>query len=445
MKIIIAGAGEVGTHLAKLLAQEKQDIVLMDPDEERLKFASSYLEILSMVGNPTSLRDLEEAGVKNADLFVSVTPEETTNLTSCMLAANLGARKTFARINNYEYLLPKNKEFFEKLGINTMIYPEMLAAKEIVSAIKRPWSRQYWELFGGLLMLIGVKVRENAPIVDTRLMDLVNDKKFYHIVAIKRNNDTIIPNGTDRIEAGDILFFTTTREHVEEVQRQAGKRNPEMKKVVIMGGSRIAIRTAQYLPNNLRIKIIETDKDKSHQIAEAVPSNVLVINGDARDTELLLQEGIKDTDAFIALTENSSTNILACLAAKRFGVYKTIAKVENLDYIALAEKMDIGTIINKKLIAASYIYQFLLDADVTNVKCLTFADAEVAELVARPDSRITKKPVKDLKLPKDMTLGGLLRNGEPIMVKGDTVIEPYDHVMVFCLDSAMRKLEDYFN
>lgn len=445
MKVIIAGAGEVGTHLAKLMAQEKQDIVLMDPSEERLKFANSYMEILSVVGNPTSLRDLEEAGIKHADLFVSVTPEETTNLTACMLAANLGAKKTFARINNYEYLLPKNKEFFEKLGINTMIYPEMLAAKEIVSAIKRPWSRQYWELFGGALILIGVKVRENAPIVDTRLMDLVNDKKLYHIVAIKRNNDTIIPNGTDLIEAGDILFFTTTREHVEDVQRYAGKRNPEMKKVVIMGGSRIGIRASQYLPGNIRIKIIETDKDKSFQIAEKVPGNVLVINGDARDTDLLIQEGIKDTDAFIAVTENSSTNILACMAAKRFGVYKTIANVENLDYVPLAEKMDIGTIINKKLIAASYIYQFLLDADVTNVKCLTFADAEVAELVARPDSKITKKPVKDLKLPKDMTLGGLLRNGEPIMVKGDTVIQPYDHVMVFCLDSAMRKLEDYFN
>ncbi|MCC8171882.1 MAG: Trk system potassium transporter TrkA [Parabacteroides sp.] len=445
MKIIIAGAGEVGTHLAKLMAQEKQGIVLMDPSEERLKFANSYMEILSTVGNPTSLRDLEEAGIKHADLFVSVMPEETTNLTACMLAANLGAKKTFARINNYEYLLPKNKEFFEKLGINTMIYPEMLAAKEIVSAIKRPWSRQYWELFGGALILIGVKVRENAPIVDTRLMDLVNDKKLYHIVAIKRNNDTIIPNGTDLIEAGDILFFTTTREHVEDVQRYAGKRNPEMKKVVIMGGSRIGIRASQYLPSNIRIKIIETDKDKSFQIAEKVPGNVLVINGDAHDTDLLIQEGIKDTDAFIAVTENSSTNILACMAAKRFGVYKTIANVENLDYVPLAEKMDIGTIINKKLIAASYIYQFLLDADVTNVKCLTFADAEVAELVARPDSKITKKPVKDLKLPKDMTLGGLLRNGEPIMVKGDTVIQPYDHVMVFCLDSAMRKLEDYFN
>lgn len=445
MKIIIAGAGEVGTHLAKLLAQENQDIVLMDPNADRLKFTSSSMEILPMVGNPTSLHDLEEAGVKKADLFISVTPEETTNLTACMLATNLGAQKTLARINNYEYLLPKNKEFFEKLGINSMIYPEMLAAREIVSAVERPWTRQYWELFGGALILIGVKVRDNAPIVNTRLADLMNEQKLYHIVAIKRGNDTIIPRGTDHIESGDILFFTTTKEHVESVQLNAGKKNPEMKKVVIMGGSRIAIRASQYLPNNIRIKIIELDKEKSHRIAEVVPGNVLVINGDGRDTDLLIQEGIKDTDAFIALTENSSTNILACLAAKRFGVFKTIAKVENLDYISLAEKMDIGTVINKKLIAASHIYQFLLDADVSNVKCLTFADAEVAELVARPNSKITKKKVKELKLPKDMTLGGLIRNGEPLMVDGDTLIQAYDHVMVFCLDSAIRKLEDYFN
>lgn len=445
MRIIIAGAGEVGTHLAKLLAQEKQDIVLMDPNEDRLKFTNSSMEILSVVGDPTSLQDLEDVGVKKADLFISVTPEETTNITSCILASNLGVHRTFARINNYEYLKPNNKEFFGRLGINAMIYPEMLAAKEIVAAVKRPWTRQYWELFDGALILIGVKIRSNSPIVGIRLCDLLNDQKLYHIVAIKRDGETIIPRGTDEIISGDILFFTTTQEHIEDVRNHAGKLNPEVKKIVIMGGSRIAIRTAQYLPSNIRIKIIELDKEKSYRIAEKVPSNAMIINGDARDTDLLIQEGIKDTDAFIALTENSSTNILACMAAKRFGVFKTIAKVENLDYISLAEKMDIGNIINKKLIAASHIYQFLLDADVSNVKCLTFANAEVAELVARPNAKITKKPVKDLKLPKDMTLGGLIRNGVPMMIDGETLIQASDHVVVFCLDSAMRKLEDYFN
>lgn len=445
MKIIIAGAGEVGTHLAKLLSQENQDITLMDPNEEKLSFTNSGMEILPMVGNPTCLQDLVEAGIKHTDLFVSVTPEETTNIASCILAHKLGAHKTFARINNYEYLQPKNKELFENLGINFMIYPEMLAAREIVTAIRRPWTRQYWELFGGTLILIGVKVRNNARIVNKQLSELLSEDKRYHIVAIKRHNETIIPGGNDRIEAGDLLFFTTTKEHIEEVRQEAGKEDPEVKKVIIMGGSRIAIRTSQYLPSNIRIKIIEMDKDKSYRIAEKVPGNVLIINGDGRDTELLVQESIHDAQAFIALTDNSSTNILACLAAKRMGVFKTIAKIENIDYIPLAESMDIGTVINKKLIAASHIYQFLLDADVTNVKCLTFANADVAELVARPNSRITRKPVRDLHLPKDMTLGGLIRGGEPMMIDGDTQIQAYDHVVVFCLDTAMRKLENYFN
>lgn len=445
MKIIIAGAGEVGTHLAKMLSQEKQDIILMDPNEERLNFTSSSMEVLPMVGNPTSIRDLEEAGIRKTDIFVSVTPEETTNIASSILASKLGAHKTVARINNYEYLLPKNKELFEKMGINSMIYPEMLAAKEIVTAVKRPWTRQYWELFGGALILIGVKVRDNSSLLNKQLSELLTEQKVYHIVAIKRQNDTIIPRGSDHIESGDILFFTTTKEHIEDVRIQAGKIDPEVKKVIIMGGSRIAIRTSQYLPSNIRVKIIEKDKEKSHRIAEAVPGNVLIINGDGRDTDLLMQEGIQDAQAFIALTENSSTNILACLAAKRLGVFKTISKIENIDYIPLAESMDIGSVINKKLIAASNIYQFLLDADVSNVKCLAFANADVAELVARPDSKITRREVKDLKLPKDMTLGGMIRDGKPMMIKGDTQIQAYDHVVVFCLETAMHKLEDFFN
>ncbi|MDR0394949.1 MAG: Trk system potassium transporter TrkA [Tannerella sp.] len=446
MKILIAGAGEVGTHLAKMLSKEKHDIILMDPDDDKLAFTRSGMEILPVTGNPTSLSDLEEAGINRIDLFVSVTPEETTNMTSCILATKMGAKKTFARINNYEYLLPKNKEFFAGLGIDSMIYPEMLAAKEIVSAIKRPWTRQYWDLLSGALILLGVKVRENAPIVNKQLMELASNKnKFYHIVAIKRGNDTIIPFGYDRVMAGDIVFFTSQKENIEEIRRQAGKSEPEVKKILIMGGGRIAVRASQYLPGNIQIKILETSREKCIRIAEQVPDNVLIINGDGRDTELLMQEGIQSTEAFVALTENSSTNILACLAAKRFGVTKTIAQVENIDYIPMAEKLDIGSVINKKLIAASHIYQFLLRADVSTMKCLAFANADVAELIARPNSKITRKKVKDLRLPRDMTLGGLIRDGEPLLIEGETQIRAQDHVVVFCLDSAMKKLEDYFN
>lgn len=445
MKIIIAGAGEVGTHLAKLLSQENQDIVLMDPNEDRLAFTNTNIEIMPVVGNPTSIKDLKNAGIKQVDLFIAVTPEETTNITACMLATNLGADKTFARINNYEYLQTKNSDFFKSLGVDSLIYPEMLAAKEIVNAIKKPWARQWWELCNGELILIGVKVRENAPIVGKYLYEISREEKIYHIVAIKRDSGTIIPSGNDKIMPGDLLYFTTTKDRISEVQHQTGKENIQVKKVIIMGGGRIAVKTAQYLSSHLQVKILEIDKDKSYKIAEQVPANTLIINGDGRDTELLIQENIKECDAFIALTGNSETNILACLTAKRFGILKTVAQVENIDYITMAEKMDIGTVINKKLIAASHIYQFLLNADVSNVKCMTFANADVAELVAKEGSKITRKAVKDLNLPKDMTLGGLIRDNTPIIIEGDTRIQPGDHVVIFCLDSAMRKLQNYFN
>lgn len=444
MKIIIAGAGEVGTHLAKMLSQEKHDIILMDPDEERLVRPGSNSEILPVVGNPTSLHDLENVGITGADLFVCLMPHEATNILACILAANLGVAKTFARINNYEYLLPKNKERFEKLGIDAMIYPEMLAAKEIVTAVRYPWARQYWELFGGALILVGVKVRDNSQMVNKRLDQLKENDKLYHIVAIRRRNETIIPDGTAWVKAGDILFFTTTKDHVNDVRIHAGKGNPEVKKIFIMGASRIALRACQYLPNNIRIKVLETDKETSQSFAEVAPGNVLVINGDGRNTELLIQEGIKDGQAFIALTDNPSTNILACIAAKQFGVFKTIAQVENLDYIPLANNMDVGSVINKKLIAAGNIYQFLLDADVTNMKFLTFSNADVAEVVIKPDSKITKKLVRELKLPKNLTLGGLIRNGEPMMIEGDTQLQANDHVVVFCLESVISDLEKYF-
>jgi len=445
MNIVIAGAGAVGTHLAKLLSAENHDIVLMDLDKEKLSFSGSNLEMMTMTGSCTSLKDLTEVGIKEADLFIAVTPEESTNITACMLAANMGAKKTFARIDNYEYLLPKNKEFFDKLGVGSMVYPEMLAAKEIVSALRRPWVRQWIELCGGAIILVGVKVRENSELVNKHLYDLSNTEKKFHIVAIKRNNITIIPTGKDQVLSGDIVFFTATKENIEELPRIAGKTSFEVRNVMIMGGSRIAIRTSQYLPDNTNIKLLESDKEKSYKLLEKLPGNVTVFHSDGRNAEFLQQEGIEEMDAFVAVTGNSEANILACMAAKRFGVRKTVAEVENMDYMSMAESLDIGSIINKKLITVSNIYRFLLSADVSNVKSLTIANADVAEIIARPNSRITKKEVKKIIFPKNVTLGGLIRNGEPMMIDGETLIEPYDHVVVFCLDDSLREAEKLFH
>ncbi len=444
MKIVIAGAGEVGTHLAKLLSSENQDIVLMDDDINRLGALDTNFDLMTVHGSATSVIALEEAGVKKVDLFIAVTPDESRNMTACMLAANLGAKKTVARIDNYEYLVPRNRDFFHRVGVHSLIYPELLAAKEIVSSVRMSWVRQWWEFHGGALILIGVKMREGSEILDIPICDYGGEAP-YLIVAIKRRNQTIIPRGDDSVKLGDIVYFTTTKKYVPHIRKITGKENfPDVKNVIMMGGSRITVRAAQLAPDYMHIKIIEKDRARCERVADLVDDDVMVINGDGRDLELLIREGIHDTDAFIALTDHSETNILACSAVKQLGVVKTIAEVENIDYISLAESLDISAVINKKLIAAGHIYQMMLDEDVSNVKSLAFSNAEVAEFTVREGDLITKKKVKDLGLPRGTNIGGLIRSGEGMLVDGNTLIQPGDQVVVFCTEMMIKKIEKFF-
>ena len=308
------------------------------------------------------------------------------------------------------------------------------------------WIRQWWEFAGGALILIGTKMRETAEILNIPLYELGGRNIPFHIVAIKRGNETIIPRGDDSILLNDIVYFTTTKKYIPYIRKISGKENyADVRNVMIMGGSRIAVRTVQYMPEYMRTKIIENDLARCNRLTELVDDKVMIINGDGRDLDLLTEEGIQNTEAFVALTGSSETNILACLAAKRMGVSKTVAQVENVDYISMAESMDIGCVINKKFITASHIYQMMLDADVSNVKCLTFANADVAEFTVKAGARITRTQVKDAGLPKGATIGGLIRNGEGLLVTGNTTIQENDHVVVFCLNMMIKKLEKFFN
>lgn len=446
MKIIIAGAYAIGSHLAKLLSRNNQDIVLIDDDEERLESVSADCDILTMHASPTSLKALKDAGAADANLYIAVTPDENLNMNSCVMAKAIGAKKTVAKVNNYEFVEPEMQKFYEKLGIDSLIYPENLAATDIVNGLKMSWVRQRWDVHGGALVMLGIKLRETCEILDRPLKELCKPDSPYFVVAIRRDGDTIIPRGDDVLKMYDLVYFMTTKQYIPYVRKIVGKEHyVDVKNVMIMGGGNTAVRALRNIPEYMNVKVMERDAEHCEYLNEQINDrHVLVINGDGRDLALLNEEGIRSTQAFVALTGNAETNILACLTAKRMGVRKTVAAVENLDYVNMAVSLDIGTIVNKKAIAASHIYQMMLDAEVNNVRFLMTANADVAEFTAQPHSKVTRKKVYELGLPKGATIGGLVRNGEGYLVSGGTQIEAGDIVVVFCYNMRMDKLEKFF-
>ena len=443
MKIIVAGAAQVGTHLAKLLAKENMDVVLMDADPERIA-PLTYMNLMTLVGSPTSINALRDAGVPKCDLFIAVTPQESLNIHACILASSLGARKTMARIDNYEMQKPETLDFYKRIGVSRLVYPEMLGGQAVAAAIQRPWSRMSFELCDGHLLLLGVKVYEGAPLVGQSLMEVgKRQHDNFHVAAIKRGDDLWIPNATDVFEANDLVYFITLPEKTDIVRLICGKEERHIRRVVIMGGSRIGIQTCFALSHGYEMLFIEPDQHLAERIMEELPQ-ARVIQGYTGDQEAMSAVGLTKNDAFVALGEESGANILACLSAKKMGVGKTVAEVEDVEYISMATNLNIGSIVNKKLLTASSIYQILLDADKTNAKCFSLVDAEVADLVAQPGSHITEKPVMELRLPKGITLGGLVRDGRGMTVTGQTQIQAGDHVAVVCMNDKIEAVEKLF-
>lgn len=444
MKIVIAGAGEVGSHLARLLSNEEQDITLIDSNAERLASLDANYNIMTLVGTTTSFRTLREANAGNCDLFIAVTPYESNNIVSCSIAKSLGARVTVSRIDGYDFMNPTNTAHVKHMGVDRVIYPEYLAAQEIMTALRHTWTRNWFEFHDGRIILAGVKIRQGAPLIGMKLRDFGFANRNFNVVAIKRNHETLIPRGDDTMDVGDILYFTSTRDHIDELLELTGKTYRHIRRVMIVGGSNIAIRLVNLGRGEFKFKIIESNAERCRKLAAVCP-DCEIIHGDGRDTDTMAEAGIADTDAFIALTDSSETNILTCLTAKEAGVKKTVADVENIQFISQAENLNIGTVVNKKLLASSSIFQLLLDADSSTSKCLSLADAEVAELEARAGSRITRAAVKDLHLPRELTLGALMRDNQDMLITGSTIIQPGDHVLVFCLSGALHKVEKLFS
>lgn len=445
MKIIITGAKAIGSHLAKLLSRNNEDVTLIDEDGERLSQLASDLDILTLQAPPCSLSTLREVGTGKADLFIAVTSNENQNVQACLMAKLLGAKKVVAKVDNPEYTEKDAADFYQRLGLDSIIYPELLAGKDIINGLKMSWVRQRWDVHGGALVMLGIKLRKGCEILEKPLRNLCGPDDPYHVVAIKRGIDTIIPGGNDVLQLNDLAYFMTTRQYIPYIRKIVGKETyADVKNVMIMGGGKTTVRSIMMMPEYMHAKIIEIDEQRCERLNDLVGNKCLVINGDGRDLGLITEEGIRNCQAFVALTGNAEANILACLMAKRLGVRKTVAMVENLDYISMAESLDIGTIINKKAIAASHIYQMMLDANVRNVRFLTTANADVAEFIAEENSKVTRKHVKDLNLPKGMTIGGLVRGDEGMLVSGMTQIQPGDSVVVFMHGTNIKRVEELF-
>lgn len=447
MKIIIAGAGEVGFHLAKLLSYESQEITLIDTNKESLQYAETHLDIRVIKGDATSIEVLKDARVTNSDLVIGVTSSETTNITACAIAKQLGAKRTIARISNTEFIRHKEEVGFTRFGVDELISPEALAAAEIELLLDQAAFNDSYEFENGALTMVGLTLNRTASFVGKTVKQAAEIFPEIHFVpiAIQRfgTQYTIIPRGDTQFKDGDSVVFITSESGDEELCRLTGKANLDVKNVMILGGGKIGYKTARDLGSQINIKLIERDKERAFDLADELP-NTLIINGDGRNVDLLEEENLADMDAFIAVTGNSETNIMSCLVAKSKNVRKTIALVENMDYFALSQSIGIDTLINKKLLAANNIFRYIRKGEVIAMTKLNNMNAELLEFRVKSTSKVCNKLIKDIEFPRSAIIGGVIRNGEGFIALGDFEILEDDLVVVCSLPQSLSHVEKLF-
>ena len=446
MKIVIAGAGDMGTHLAKMLSGNGHDITVADVDPKVLVEVGNLMDVVTVEGDTTQFSVLRKAGVRKCDLFIAVRSVENDNILSAVMAKQLGARKSIARVDSNEYLEPNSKEVFIDMGIDYLFYPEQIAAREVINLLGHTSSTEYVEFAGGKLSLVAFRLQLTSPLLGRVVVDeeYFDEDLEYRTVAIVRGSRTIIPTANDRYEEEDIVYVITRSNNISKVVELSGRREEAIRNMMILGGSRIGVRIANELQDEVNIKLVDYNADKAYHLAEML-DRTLIINEDGRDTEAMMEEDIAGMDAFVAVTGRSETNILAAMLAKRMGVKRVIAEVENINYISLAESIGVDTIINKKLVTASNIFRFTMTTDVQAIKCLTGSQAEVMEFIVKPNSPATKSRIRDLGLPSDAVIGGVVRGDRVFIAVDDTQINAYDRIVVFTMPDSVMRVAEFFN
>lgn len=446
MKIVIAGAGDMGTHLAKMLSGSGHDITIADVDTKALAEVGSLADVMTVEGDVTQFSVLRKAGVRKCDLFIAVRSVENDNILSSVMAKQLGAKKVIARVDSNEYLESSSKEVFIDMGLDYLFYPEQIAAREVINLLGHTSSSEYVDFAAGKLSLIAFRLELTSPLLGRMVVDPdnFNEDLDYRTVAIVRGTQTIIPSVNDRYEEEDMIYAIVRHGAAQRVSELSGNHDMAIRNMMILGGSRIGVRIASELQNDVNVKIVEYNPDKAYRLAELL-DKTLIINEDGRDTEAMMEEDLAGMDAFVSVTGSSETNILAAMLAKRMGVKRVIAEVENINYISLAKSIGVDTIINKKLVTASNIFRFTMTTDVQAIKCLTGSQAEVLEFIVKPNSPATKYPIRELGMPMDAIIGGVVRGDRVFIAVDDTQINAYDRVVVFAMPESVMRVAEFFN
>lgn len=445
MRIVISGVEEMGNHLAKMLSGNGHDITIIDQDPKLLAELSSFADVITIEGDATTFATLRKAAVRKCDLFIAVDSIENDNILSAMMAKQLGAKKSIARIDNNEYLEPNNKEMFINMGIDYLLYPERLAAEEVINLLGHTATTEFVDFSGGKLSLVVFRLEPNSSLVGKAIGGFAEEQTLnYRTVAIMRDGVTIIPKQGDSYMVGDMVYTIARHDSVGDVMELSGKSNVNVNNMMILGGSRIGVQIAQALQDNVNIKLIDYNADKAYRLAEML-DRTLIIHQDGRDTDAMMEEGLANMDAFIAVTGRSETNILTAMLAKRMGVKRVIAEVENMNYINIADSVGVDTIINKKIVTASNIFRFTMSTDILAIKCLTGSDAEVQEFIVKPNSPATKSTIGQMGLPEDVIIGGIVRGDRVFIATSNMQINAYDRVVLFAMPSAIADTGYYFN
>lgn len=445
MKIVIAGAGAIGFHLAELLSKEDKEITLIDTDENVLIHAGRHLDVMTIHGDATLLQILEQAGINKAKLFIAATTSEKSNLLAAILAKQLGAKNTIARINNLECLKSETKEMYKQLGVDVLISPQQLAALEIERLVQRASFTDLFEFEEGKISVVGFTLDTTCPLINRTIADIDKAHKNFTFrgIALLRGEETIIPNGNTILRKGDHLYISTQNDALEKAIRFAGKQLKPIKRIMIIGQTKLALRTAELLESKYSVTVVLGNEHIGKNFVERL-NNTLVIHSDPSNIDVLKEEGLERMDAFIALTPNSEINIITSLMAEELGVYKTIALVENVNYTRISQNIGIDTIINKKLITANNIFRFVRKGNVKAIASLHGVDAEIIEFVIHKRNRLINHKIKNLHFPEKSIIAGIIRGNQSYIPTGESQFMINDKVIILALPEAIHRVEEIF-